>query len=140
MKVAVSSMGSGLNSQVSPVFGRCPYFVIVDIEGKEIRSEKSIENAAMMQSGGAGIMAAQLVANENVGAVISVAIGPRAFAVLQQLGIKIFTAVPGTVEENVKMMIENKLKEVSAPAPMGFGMGRGFGRGGFGFGRGRGWQ
>lgn len=143
LKIAISSTGQGLDSQLSPVFGRCPYFIFVEIDSKKIKNENSVGNPSMAQVGGAGIATAQLVANEKVDAVISGAVGPRAFALLQQLGIKIFAGVAKTVKENVDLLIENKLKEISVPISMGFGMGTGFGRssgvgGGFGAGRRRG--
>ncbi|MBU3941604.1 MAG: NifB/NifX family molybdenum-iron cluster-binding protein, partial [Nanoarchaeota archaeon] len=90
MRIAISSTGPGLDSQLSPLFGRCAFFVIVDIENSEIKNDKTIENKAVMQAGGAGIMAAQTIGNENVNAVISNAIGPRAFDVLQQLNIDVY--------------------------------------------------
>ena len=143
MRIAISSTGQGLDSQMSPVFGRCPYFVFVDVdmETKEIKNEKTVPNSAAMQAGGAGVMSAQLVGNEKVEAVISGAAGPRAFGVLQQLGIKIFQGVPKTVKENINLFLEGKLTEVSAPGPMGIGFGRGRGMGrrrGAGMGAGRG--
>lgn len=131
MKIAVSSMeDKGLESQLSPMFGRCPYFVIVEVEGKEIKNSKTIQNTAAAQFGGAGITAAQLVANENVDVVISGAIGPRAFQVFQQLGIKAFRGIPGTVKQNVEAYLEGKLQEITIPGPLGrgFGGGKGFGR------------
>ncbi len=136
MRIAISSMGEGLNSQVSTIFGRCPYFVFVEIENKKIKEEKTMKNMATAYSGGAGISAAQFVANEKVDAMISGAVGPKAFGVLQQLGIKIYGASGGTVKENVDLFIEGKLKEVTTPGVMGRGMGGGVGQGG-GFGRGR---
>ncbi len=135
MRVAITSNGPGLNSQISPVFGRCPYFIFVDVENGKVVKEESAQNPVMMQSGGVGIAAAQFIANKGVKAVISGAVGPKAFAILQQLGIKIFLGVPGSVEENIRLFTENKLRE-AIPGPMGFG--RGFG-GGFGRGR-RGWR
>ena len=143
MKVAVSAAGQGLTAEVSLVFGRCPYFVIVEIEGKDIKSTESIENSAMSQAGGAGIAAAELVGNQKAEAVVAGAMGPRAFGVLQQLGIRQYIAVPGTVKHNVEMLIGEKLKEISAAtSPMrmqpGMGAGMGPGRGaGMGAGRGR---
>ncbi|RLC68193.1 MAG: dinitrogenase iron-molybdenum cofactor biosynthesis protein, partial [Chloroflexi bacterium] len=52
MKVAVSSNGSDLNAPVSPVFGRCPYYIFVDTETMEY---EAIANPAMAAPGGAGI-------------------------------------------------------------------------------------
>ena len=66
MKLAISSTGEGLESQVDARLGRCPYFVIVEIEGNKIKSEKTIKNTAMIQGGGAGITAAEIIGNENV--------------------------------------------------------------------------
>ena len=149
MKVAVSSMGKGLASQVSPVFGRCPWFVIVETDGKKITGHKDVKNASAMQAGSAGIMAAQQAGNDGAEAVISGAVGPRAFAVFSQLGITAYQSIAGTVEGNVKALLEGKLQPISAPGAMGLGMGRGLGLGmgmgrrggrGGGFGRGRRFQ
>jgi len=138
MKIAIASVGKGLDSQVSMIFGRCPQFVIVEIEGKEIKDSKTIQNIAVGQMGGAGITSAQIVGNEGVEAVITGAMGPRAFDVMNQLGIKVYSAVSGTVKENVQQFIDGKLKELTTTGPMyrGMGPGRGFGRG-FGPGKGR---
>ncbi len=137
MKIAISSTGNKLNSQISPVFGRCQYFIIVDIEDKKIKSSKTIQNLAVNQFGGAGITAAQNVGNEKVEAVISGAVGPIEFSVFQQLGIKIYNGKTGTVEENLKDFIEGKLNKIEEPGPMG--VAKGFGRGaGQGQGRGMG--
>lgn len=126
MRIAISSTGSGLDSQLSPVFARCAFFVIVDIENNEIKSNKTIENKAIMQAGGAGIMAAQTVGNEGVKAVISNAIGPRAFDVLQQLGIEMYKAQGATIKEAIDLFIQGKLSKINAPGIMGIGKGQGF--------------
>ena len=144
MKIAVSSTDKGLKSQSSPIFGRCPWFVIVETDGKKITGYKDVQNNAATQAGGAGTMAAQTVGNEGATIVISGAVGPRAFAVFQQIGIETYTGIPGTVEENVMQFIKGKLAKISSPGMMGagmgggFGMGRGMGKGGgMGSGRGR---
>ena len=59
MKIAISSTGKDLESNIDIKFGRCNYFLIVDIKNKEIKSVKVIENTAQAQAGGAGIMAAR---------------------------------------------------------------------------------
>ena len=121
MKIAVSSTGPGLDAQISPVFGRCPWFVIVEVKDKEIKSSKDLQNTAAVRPGGAGITAAQIVANEKVDVVITSNIGPRAFDVMRQLGIKIFIAGPGTVREVVQRYLKGELQEMSAPTGPGFG-------------------
>jgi len=132
MKLAISSTGEGLESQVDARFGRCPKYVIVEIEGKEFKSGKSIDNPAMMQGGGAGIAAAQMVANEKVDAVITGNIGPNAFGVLNQLNIDVYQAT-GLIKDVVQQFIDGKLTKVNAPTGPTFmgrpGAGGGAGKG-----------
>ena len=122
MKLAISSTGKTLEDNIDMRFGRCAYFLIVEIEDKEIKNVKAIENHAAMQTGGAGITAAQIVANEKVDAIITVNIGPRAFDVFQQLGIKIYQA-QGKIKDAIEQFINGELKEISAATgPMHFGL------------------
>ncbi|OEC87497.1 MULTISPECIES: NifB/NifX family molybdenum-iron cluster-binding protein [Methanobacterium] len=133
MKVAVTSMGNSLDSQVSFVFGRCPYFIIADMENGDIKGDSSVENPAINERGGAGIKAAQFIANQEVEVLISGAVGPNAFDILKQVGIKAYMPKPGTVEENLKLLNDGQLEEIATPATGGPGAGgRGMGRGGMG--------
>ena len=139
VKIGISSTGQDLESDIDARFGRCPYFLIVEVEGKEVKDVKAIENTAAAQAGGAGITAAQIIADEKVEAALSVNFGPRAFDVFNQLGIKVYTA-QGKAKDAVKDFIEGKLQEVSTPTgPMHMGMGSGAGAGrGMGQGAGQG--
>jgi predicted Fe-Mo cluster-binding NifX family protein len=134
VKICICSTGTNLNSQVSPVFGRCPYFLIVNSETKEF---KVIPNPAGEAGRGAGVGAAQIAASEGVKAVICGNFGPNAFSVLQMVGIKIYPGVFGlAVNRAIDKYNQGELKElktVPAPdqlAPPGFpGRRRGFGYG-----------
>ena len=45
MRVAISADDSnGLDSVVSPHFGRCPYFVLVDVEGQKVKAVEAVAN------------------------------------------------------------------------------------------------
>lgn len=140
MKIAVSASGDNLDSMVDTRFGRCPYFIIVETERNKIKGHEAVENTGGQAMRGAGITAAQLVANKDVKVVISGNMGPNAFNVLSQSGIKIFTGVYGiTVKEAVQSYLKGEFKEMKAPAMPGFGPERGMGRGmGKGRGAGRG--
>ncbi|UZE94086.1 MAG: NifB/NifX family molybdenum-iron cluster-binding protein [Candidatus Pacearchaeota archaeon] len=129
MKVAISSTGEGIESQVDARFGRCPYFVVVEIENKKIKKIKTIKNTAAAQFGGAGITAAQVVANEKVNAIITMNLGPRAFGVLQQLSIEMYQG-SGKIKAVIKQLIDGKLKKISSSTgPMFMGAGADKGRG-----------
>ncbi|MCK4376126.1 MAG: 4Fe-4S binding protein, partial [Candidatus Brocadiae bacterium] len=108
-----------------------------------------------IQGSGAGIAAAQLVANSGAEAVVAGNFGPNAFQALSQGGLQLFTAGPGgTVRQLVEAFNAGQLQPLAganvaahfgvgggaAGAPgmgMGGGMGRGMGMGG-GMGMGRG--
>ncbi|MBA7702813.1 hypothetical protein ES703_111588 [subsurface metagenome] len=77
---------------------------------------------------GAGITAAQIVADEGVDIVITGNVGPNAYMVLNQSGIKIFPGASNiTAEQAFEMYKEGKLKEIDPSQARGFGPG--FGRG-----------
>ena len=112
MKIAISSTGKDLESEVDARFGRCAYFLIVEIENKEIKNVKAIENTAKGQSGGAGISAAQIVANEKPDAIISSNFGPRAFSVFEQFEMASYQG-EGKIKDVVQDFLDKKLKELS---------------------------
>ena len=123
-KIAVSSTGNDLESDVDMRFGRCPYFLIIELEDKEIKQVKTVENTAVAQAGGAGITAAQVVADEKVDAIITGNVGPRAYDVFSQLGIRIFIG-QGKIKDVIQQFIEEKLEEVKSPTgPQHMGMGK----------------
>ena len=130
MKIAVSASGDSLDANVDPRFGRCSYFIIVETEGNEIKSHEVVGNEATQAMRGAGIQAGQTVANKGAKVVITGNIGPNAFNVLSQAGIKIVTGVSGTVKEVVEKYLKGELKEITKPTfGFGPGMGGGMGRG-----------
>jgi len=128
MKICITSTGPNLDSPIDPRFGRCAYFLIIDEEGK---LTKTVENTGVQAMRGAGISAAQIVANEGVDVIITSNIGPNAFSVLGSSGIKVFLAEFGaTAKEALGKYKEGKLEEAPAPTGPAFrGMGGGFGRG-----------
>lgn len=143
MKIAISASSDDIGGQVNATFGRCQGFIIAEVEGSEVKSSEFVANSAVNSPGGAGIVAAQAVINQGVQAVISGNLGPNAFNVLQQAGIKFYPAFGMNIKEAIEKMAAGALKEkTSASVGPNFGMGagrgagRGMGRGG-GFGRGR---
>jgi len=111
MKIAVSSTGKNLSSQVDEIFGRCPYFLIVEIENKKIREVETIKNISLNQTGGAGISVAQMIVEKDVSAVVTGNVGPRALDVLKQFKVDVFNG-SGSVTENLQKFIEGKLRKL----------------------------
>lgn len=128
MKIAISSSGKDLDSQIDPRFGRCQYFIFVDPETMEFEVS---ENEGLMAMGGAGVQAAQLVVQKGVKALITGNLGPNAASALSGSGIKIYLVSSGTVKEAIEAYKTGSLREVSgATVPPHFGMGGGRGMGG----------
>lgn len=138
MKVCISSTGNNLESIIDPRFGRCPFFIIVDIQTEKF---EAIPNPGANFGGGAGIAAAQLIASQNVEAIISGNFGPNAFEVLQSAKIKIYPGVFNlTVKQGIEKFKNNQLQESSQPSGPNYmgmpndtspkrGSGRNFGKG-----------
>ncbi len=127
MKIAVSSTGASLNSQIEPRFGRCEQFIIVDPETMRF---EVMENPGSIASGGAGITTAQEIARKGAEAVITGHCGPNAHRVLTTAGIDVITGVSGTVQEVVTGYIRGQYTpSVNPNAPEHFGAGAGFKRG-----------
>jgi predicted Fe-Mo cluster-binding NifX family protein len=152
MKLAVSSTEAGLDARIDPRFGRCAYFVIVDVDSLQT---ESLANESQGLGGGAGIQAAQSVAARGVKAVITGNCGPNAVDTLAAAGVTLYTGQSGTVRQAVENFKSGQLTPASgANAPVHAGMaaesapvgrqplaGRGMGMGGgrgMGMGRGRG--
>ncbi len=106
MKIVVSATGPGLDAEMSPIFGRCPYYVYVD---SETLLAESVVNASQNAPGGAGIQAAQTVVESGAEAVISGNIGPNALDVLEAAGLALHVAHGGTVRQVVESLREGRL-------------------------------
>jgi predicted Fe-Mo cluster-binding NifX family protein len=68
MKIAVSSNGNHLESQIDPRFGRCAYFLIVNQDDMNF---EAFNNESIALGGGAGIQAAQFVASKGAKAILT---------------------------------------------------------------------
>jgi len=128
MKIAISSTGKSLDSQIDPRFGRCQYFIIADPESMEF---EAFDNVGLMASGGAGVQASQLIVQRGATALITGNLGPNAASALSASGIKVYLVPGGTVKEVIEGYKAGSLSEASgATVPPHFGMGGGRGMGG----------
>lgn len=140
MKIAISSKGRDLDAQVDSRFGRCRCFIVVDPVTKVF---DVLDNAAAASSGGAGIQAAQMIANAKIDAVITGSLGPNATDVLSAAGLNVYLGVSGTVRDALQQYGDGQLQAASgSTADVASGAGS-FGGGtapgsGRGMGRGRG--
>ncbi len=121
MKIAITSTGKTLDSQVDQRLGRAEYFVIIDTKTMDF---DVIENDSVTAAGGAGISAAKTVADAGAEAVMTGNCGPNAQRTLSAAGVKLYTGLTGTLSEAVELYKAGKLTEASeANVQSHFGMG-----------------
>jgi predicted Fe-Mo cluster-binding NifX family protein len=107
MKIAVTSKGKDLDSQVDPRFGRAAYILIVDTDGFEFEVVDNSENVNALK--GAGIQAAAMVSDKGAEFLLTGLCGPNAFKTLEVAGIKVANDVSGTVRDAVTAFNNGKL-------------------------------
>ncbi len=118
MKIAITSQGQALDSQVDSRFGRARFFIVVDTETGEFSASDNGQNLNAAQ--GAGIQAGKNVVDLGVEAVVTGHVGPKAFATLQAGGVKVYTgaadsagAETGTVAEAIEQFKAGQLKQTN---------------------------
>lgn len=98
--IAVTSEGPTLESAVDPRFGRAAGFIVVNTETMDFTYIDNGASQAMAQ--GAGIQAAEIVANSGAKALLTGYVGPKAFTALSAVGMAVGQDVDGmTVKEAV---------------------------------------
>jgi predicted Fe-Mo cluster-binding NifX family protein len=111
--IAICSTGTSPTSQVDERFGRCACFMIWNPDTK---SYDALSNSGTEAAHGAGTGATQALIQKNVSIVIAQRVGPKAFAALEQAGIKKFSGVTGkTVESALQSYQSGELQELVAP-------------------------
>lgn len=106
MKVAIPVDDKNTNSKVCVSFGRAPYFMLYDTEKKQ---SDFITNNAANSRGGAGIKAAQIIADNDADVLITPRCGENAAEVLIAANIKIYKSKNDSIEENLKHLKDDKL-------------------------------
>lgn len=110
MKVAVAASGPDLEANVEPRFGRCACFVVVDTETMEF---EALDNPGALAGTGAGIAAAQVIADAGAEAVVAGTLGPNALQALRLGGLTIYEAAGGTVREAAQAAAAGQLQTLA---------------------------
>ena len=113
MKIAVSSEGKTLESEIDQRFARAAYFIFLDSETGEFEAHDN--SGPMNAAHGAGPQASSLLADKGVEVVITGHCGPNAFRTLNAAGIKVVTGARGTVAGALAKLKSGELKPASNP-------------------------
>jgi len=125
--IAITSSGQTLESNVNPRFGRSQHFLLLDEEGN---LDEVVSNPGVGAQRGAGVQAAQTIADQGVEVLITGNIGPNAFSALQTAGIEVFLTAGISVKEAFEKWKNDELDKTETPTgPTGPGPGKGKGSG-----------
>jgi ArsR family transcriptional regulator len=110
MKVGFAVQNNdGMESSVYDHFGSAPAFVIVDTDGKEV---STVNNQDLHHVHGScnPIMALD---GKSVDAMVVGGIGAGAINKLNAMGVKVYAAAAPTIKENLELLSQDKLEELS---------------------------
>ncbi len=106
MRIAIPMNDKNLDAEVCPSFGRAPYFLFYNSVTKE---SEFLDNAAAASQGGAGVRAAQVIADYGVKALIAPRCGENAEKVLSNAEVLIYQSIPGSAQENIEALLAERL-------------------------------
>ncbi len=102
---------NGLKSKISHHFGRCPFYVFVEIDNGEVKSVIEEENP-YANAHGPG-MVPDFIASKKADFIVSGGMGPRAVEAFKNHGIRAVVGVSGKVEDVLKDIMEGRYDVVT---------------------------
>jgi predicted Fe-Mo cluster-binding NifX family protein len=118
-RIALTVAGPSLEAELDPRFGRAAFLLLVD---PETMAHEGLANPAGEAHGGAGVEAAQFLADHEAAAVISGDFGPKAHRALEAAGIAMYCYEScASVREALERFQAGRLPEASAAAWRGRG-------------------
>jgi predicted Fe-Mo cluster-binding NifX family protein len=109
LRVAVSADdGSGIDSIVSPHFGRCPYFIVVNLSGREVQQVTAVENPFYRHHQPGQVP--RFIRDHGADVMLTGGMGRRAIALFEQYGIQAVTGASGTVRRSLEQYLGGALQ------------------------------
>ena len=99
-RIAISTDGD----QVSPHFGRCSSYTIIEIENGQLLTQKVIDNPGHEPG-----FLPQFLSEKGVNAIVAGGMGPRAQNLFQQVGIEAILGVEGPIETVIETLLAGTL-------------------------------
>ncbi len=107
MKIAVTSTGTDLDSEVDPRFGRASNILIVDSKTFAFDVLDNSENVNALK--GAGIQTASMLSDKGAEVLLTGFCGPNAVTALKAAKIGVATNASGSVRDALQAYLDGKL-------------------------------
>ncbi|MGQ9662560.1 MAG: NifB/NifX family molybdenum-iron cluster-binding protein [Kiritimatiellia bacterium] len=111
MKIAITATDKNMASSVDLRFGRAKYFIVVDTDTNEWSAHDNTQNLNAAQ--GAGIQAAEKVAQIGVQVWSPAMLGPKTYRVVNVAGTKVYLCDQITVAEATTRLKAGELKQAT---------------------------
>lgn len=111
MKAALPATGKSLEARLDARFGRAPFFLIYDTDSDQYEWVPNRQN--MMARQGAGIQSAQILLDHRVEAVVTLHLGPKAFRVLEEAGVKLYRGTAQPLQKIIDTIKSDKLEPIT---------------------------
>jgi predicted Fe-Mo cluster-binding NifX family protein len=113
LKIAVAvESNQGLDSMVSPHFGRCPYYVLVYIQGKTVTRTEIVQNPFFNAHGQPGKVPS-FIHDQNANVIIAGGMGQRAVGFFDKFGIEVITGVAGKAGDVIQGYVSGAISGFS---------------------------
>lgn len=116
MRIAISTDGDF----VSPHFGRCPHFTLLDIEDGKLVKKEVIPNPGHSPG-----LIPQFLHEKDVKAIIAGGMGMRATGFFNELQIETIVGISGNINEVIDQLLKGTLKGGESLCKPGSGRGYG---------------
>lgn len=116
MRIAISTDGK----YVSPHFGRCPSFTLVDIEDGKAGRREEVENPGHSPG-----FIPQFLHDKGAGTIVCGGMGARATGFFEELGMEMITGVDGRIDEVIQKLEKGMLEGGESLCTPGAGRGYG---------------
>lgn len=108
-RIAVSADDSnGLDSVVSPHFGRCPYYILVDLDDQEVKQVNAVANPNYGRHAPGTVPT--FIQDQGADVMLAGGMGRRAIALFQQYGIQPATGAAGSVRHALEQYLGGELQ------------------------------
>ena len=109
MRIAISAENqNGLDSPVSPHFGRCPCYILVDVEGREVTAVTAVDNPYYGKHAPGQVPG--FIHSQGADVMLAGGMGRRAVNFFQQYGIEAVTGASGTVQQALQSYLGGDLQ------------------------------
>jgi len=110
MRIAISADDSrGLDSVAAHHFGRCPYYVFVDVEERKVQKVETLPNPTYEHHTPGAVPA--FIHAQGADVMLAGGMGRRAIDLFQQYGIRAHTGAAGTARRALEQFLGGALEE-----------------------------